>query len=529
MPGSELLFWIRNPQLYGPSVKSVKVLQTHISYVALTGHFAYKIKKPVDFGFLDFSTLEKRKRYCEEEIRLNKRLCPKIYLSVVPITHHHGSYALDGPGDVVEYAVKMKEFPQDRIMTSLLQEGMITKETMDELCRILVDFYHRSEHSSKIDRFGELGAVKKNIDENFDQTQNVIGVTISQEIFDEIKDMNQLFFTKNKKEFPQRIQQGMIRDCHGDLHSGNIVVLDRICIFDCIEFNTRFRYIDVASDIGFLAMDLDYQNYPHLSSYLIHQYVEATQDTGLLDVLNFYKSYRAYVRGKVIGFQLQDSDIDSGEKDEIIKITRNYFELSRYYASLVMLELTRKKPVVFVVGGLTGTGKSTVAGKIAVDFHAELINTDVVRKEMVGIDKYEQHFNKPDTGLYTPENIQRTYGQVVDHASSCLDQGKNVVLDATFSKQSYRDLVKQMIHKYGVPVVFIQCVCPDAVVKHRLEERLQQKSVSDGRWEIYCHQKTTFNPMVDEPNYQEMDTANETYEYRTQFFINLVSLVQGAS
>jgi len=425
MEQSKIFECLKDSKFYGPHVESVEVLQTHISYVALTGTFAYKVKKSVNFGFLDFSTLEKRKYFCEEEMRLNKRLCPDIYLDVLPITQKNNTLELDGTGEVVEYVLKMKEFPQEQIMTNLLKQGKINEETIDHLCTILVDFYNSQEPSEEITKYGELKAVKQNIDENFEQTKSVIDMTIPKDMYWYIKEASAKFFERKKEVFGHRMKEGHIRDCHGDLHSGNIVVADdKIHIFDCIEFNKRFRFCDVASDIGFLAMDLDYLNHPYLSSYLIQRYVEKSKDTDIFDVLNFYKSYRAYVRGKVIGFQLNDPHVEEMKKKEIIKTTRKYFDLSQYYASLFSLDLTKKKPLVFIVSGLTGTGKSTVALKLTIDHHAHLINTDIVRKELAGIDRFERHHDQFNTGLYDPKNIDYTYEKVMEKASTLLKKGK---------------------------------------------------------------------------------------------------------
>jgi len=528
MEQSKIFECLKNPKFYGHHVKSVEVLQTHISYVALTGGFAYKVKKPVNFGFLDFSTLEKRKFFCEEEKRLNKRLCPEIYLDVLPITQMNNEFQLDGKGEVVEYVLKMKEFPQEKIMTNLLKQGKIDEETIDHLCTILVDFYNSQKPSGEITKYGEPKAVKQNIDENFDQTKSVIDITIPKNIYWYIKEANTKFFERKKELLGHRMKEGRIKDCHGDLHSGNIVVADeKIHIFDCIEFNKRFRFCDVASDIGFLAMDLDYLNYPYLSSYLIQKYVEKSNDTDIFDVLNFYKSYRAYVRGKVNGFQLNDPDIDKTKKNKIIETAKKYFELSHYYASLFSLELHKTKPLLFVVCGLTGTGKSTVAMKIAVDYHAKQINTDVIRKELAGIDKFERHHDKLNTGLYGPKNIDYTYEKVAEKASDMLKKGENVVMDATFQKKKYREMAHHIAAKNHTNLVIVQCTCPDDFVKKRLEQRLKKKSVSDGRWEIYIEQKKTFEPFEPDEKYFEMDTSNELYEYKMSFFKKLLSNIGG--
>jgi len=524
MEQSDVLECLKNPKFYGAQVESVEVLQTHISYVFLTGTFAYKVKKPVNFGFLDFSTLDNRKFFCEEEIRLNRRLCPEMYLDVLPITQKDDTLELDGCGRVVEYALKMKQFPQDQIMTNLLKQEKIDEEIIDKICTILVDFYNSQPHSDDITKYGESRAVKQNIDENFEQTKSVIDAAIPKDTYNFIKEANTKFFETKKETFDNRMKEGCIKDCHGDLHSGNIVVADdKIHIFDCIEFNKRFRFCDVASDIGFLAMDLDFLNHPYLSSYLIQYYVEKSNDAGIFDVLNFYKSYRAYVRGKVNSFQLSDPNIDQEKKNSIIEIAKKYFDLSQYYASLFSTELQDKKPLLFLVSGITGTGKSTVALKIAIDYHAHQINTDVVRKELAGIDKFERHHDKLNTGLYDPKNVDFTYEKVIEKASNLLKKGENVVLDATFQKKKYREMVRNIAEKNHVKLVIIYCTCPDEVVKKRLEQRLKKKSVSDGRWEIYIQQKNTFEPFDSDEEHIEMDTSNESYEYRMNFFKALIN------
>jgi aminoglycoside phosphotransferase family enzyme/predicted kinase len=515
---------LKNPKFFGPRVRSVQLLQTHISYVALTGTYAYKVKKPVNFGFLDFSTLDKRKYFCEEELRLNKRLCPSMYLDVLPITQEDSTLELDGHGIVVEYVLKMKEFPQKCIMTSMLQKEKISEETIDHICTILVDFYNTQEPTEEIKKYGELLSVKQNVDENFDQTKPMIDITVKKETFWFINDAATKFLERKKEVFRQRMNEGRIYDCHGDLHSGNIALVgDDIFIFDCIEFNDRFRFCDVASDIGFLAMDLDYLNYPYLSSYFVHKYVEKSHDTTIYSVLNFYKSYRAFVRGKVHGFQLNDPHIDLAKKNSLVEAAKKYFDLSQYYARLFSLDLKKNNPVLFLVAGLSGTGKSTVARKIAVDYHATQINTDVVRKEVAGVDHYERHHDRFNTGLYDPKKIDDTYEQVIKRASTVLKKGGNVVLDATFQKRKYREMARHIAEKHHATLIVIHCICPDDAVKKRLDDRMRKKSVSDGRWEIYQAQKTTFEPFTADEHCLTMDTSDESYMYRMDFFQMLLS------
>ena len=523
---SKIFESLKKPGFYGPDVESVDVLQTHISYVALTGRYAYKVKKPVDFGFLDFSTLEKRKYYCEEELKLNKRLCPDIYLDVVPITSENSRLTLNGSGKVVDYAVKMKEFPQKQIMTNLLKKDKVSEKTIEDICDVLVDFYKSGKKSEEIEKFGRLETVKRNIDENFEQTQPAVDVTIPRDIYNFIKKANEEFFKQKKDVFEKRIKDNRIKDCHGDLHSGNIVLSDKIYIFDCIEFNERFRYCDVTSDIGFLAMDLDYLNHPFLSSYLIRRYIEKSGDEDILEMLNFYKSYRAYVRGKVIGFRLDDSNIEEIEKKEIIKTAEKYYRLSYYYASLLSVDLQIDRPIVFVVSGLSGTGKSTLASKLVVDYNAYYLNTDIVRKEIAGIDKFERHHDPINTGLYSEEKVDYTYEKVIEKTAEFLKKRDNVVLDATFQKKKHRGMVEKIASEKDAVFVLIQTTAPDDVVKKWLDERVRKKTVSDGRWEVYISQKDTFEPYSDQEKVVVIDMAEEEYNSRMEAFWKILKRVQ---
>jgi len=526
MEQSLLFQSIKNPQLYGEDVSSVEIIQTHISYVALTGKYAYKIKKPVNFGFLDFSTLEKRKYFCEEEVRLNKRLCPDIYIGVVPITQKDNNLELSGKGKVVDYAVKMKEFPQEKIMTKLLEKEKISEEILDKICDILNNFYKKSEHSKEIDNYGSIETIKKNTDENFDQTESVIDVTISKEKFNFIKNATNQFLAQNKDIFKKRIKDGFIRDCHGDLHSGNIVVSDnKVFIFDCIEFNKRFRYSDVSSDIGFLAMDLDFQAHPYHSSYFINKYVEKSNDLGIFDVLNFYKCYRAYVRGKVIGFKLNDKHIDKKEKQEIIKIASRYFDLAYYYASLFSKDLVKTKPIFFITSGLTGTGKTTVARKISIDYHTHLISTDEIRKELEGIDKFEKHHDAYNTGLYSPDKMLFTYEKVLEKADKILSKGENVTMDATFKTKKLRDMACNVASKNNANFLVLFCKTPEKFIKKYLEERVKKKSISDGRWEIYLKQKDSFEGFNDKKIIVEIDISSKSYDYQIKTFKEILKKI----
>ena len=319
------------PEAYPEDPGKIELIQTHISFVFLTKKYVYKVKKAVNFGFLDFSALEKRRFFCEKELELNRRLCPDMYLEVVPINKSK-IIKIKGIGETVEYALKMKRMPQEKIMTALLKENKVNDKTTDKIARIIAQFNSKAQTSSEINEYGSLKIVKTNWDENFAQTTKFINQTIPQAGFQFIQTRVNTFMEKNKPLFDSRIKNDKIRDCHGDIHSGNIFITDKIYIFDAIEFNDRFRYSDVASDVAFLAMDLDFQQRPDLSAYLIDRYIAYSKDQQLTTILPFYKCYRAYVRGKVISFKLDDPNVNSEEKEVATKEAQAYFNLAADYA-----------------------------------------------------------------------------------------------------------------------------------------------------------------------------------------------------
>ncbi len=322
---------LMKPEAYDEDAGQIELVQTHISFVFLTKNFAYKVKKAVNFGFVDFATLEKRRFFCEKELQLNKRLCEDLYLGVVPI-NKSDVIKIKGDGETVEYAVKMRKIPQERMLTKLFERNEVEKELVDRIARIIAEFHSRAETNARISEFGSLAMIGTNWKENFDQTEEFIGKTLTEEDFKMIRKKISEFTTQNSTVFEKRIAEGRIRDCHGDIHSGNIFVADRIYIFDAIEFNDRFRYSDVASDVAFLAMDLDFRERADLSEFLTNRYIEYSGDQGVRRLMVFYKCYRAYVRGKVISFKLNDPSINEEEKNAAKKEAAAYFELACYYA-----------------------------------------------------------------------------------------------------------------------------------------------------------------------------------------------------
>ncbi len=321
------------PQNHTCPVSAVQLMQTHISFVLLADDTVYKFKKPVNFGFLDFSTLEKRKHFCEQELLLNRRLCPDIYLDLITVTKEDDSFTLNGNGEVVEYGIKMVRMPEEKMMINLIRAGELDRSQIDAIVDKLIPFYQKADRNNEIDAFGTAQSVAINVLENFEQTEGFIGNgAITQEQFDTISNWTKSFLTQEEL-FNQRIEMGYIRDCHGDLYSANICLSDKVYIYDCIEFNRRFRYCDTASDIAFMAMDLDFHGLTELSDYCVDQFCQRSEDNALKDMLNFYKCYRAYVRGKIGLFTAADPAVDEAVKKSCIESAGKYFALAVGYTA----------------------------------------------------------------------------------------------------------------------------------------------------------------------------------------------------
>lgn len=330
--------FLLQPTAYAPAPEAVKLVQTHISYVFITDHFVYKFKKPVDFGFLDFTTLAKRHQYCRQELILNRRLCPSIYLDLVALEKINGNFNLTSQAhanvdNTVEFGVKMKRMPEERMMANVIRAGGLNPEMIDAVCDVLVPFYAKADGGPEIQEFGRPDAVSVNIFENFSQTEGFIGSqSLSKSQFGRIKNFSGNFLQQDGL-FAERISAGRIRDCHGDMYSANICLADKVYIFDCIEFNERFRFCDVASDIAFLAMDLDFHGLTNISDRFVSRFMKKSADDTLGKMLNFYKCYRAYVRGKINLFTANAPEVDMPTKQQCLEMAAKYFQLAERYAA----------------------------------------------------------------------------------------------------------------------------------------------------------------------------------------------------
>lgn len=325
--------YLQQGESYPHAAAGISLVQTHISFVLLAGDYVYKWKKPVDFGFLNFSTLEKRKYYCEQELQLNRRLCPDLYEALVTVNKDGDSYCLNGSGEVVEYGIRMARMPEEQMMGRVMARGELTRGHLDEIIDRLVPFYKAAAGTTEIKAFGKATSVAVNVLENFEQTENFVDQgALSRAQFDAIVSYSKEFLS-HEDRFQARIDAGKIRDCHGDMHSANICLSDPVNIFDCIEFNERFRYTDVAADVAFLAMDLDFHGETELSNYFIEQFAAKSADPELMEMLNFYKCYRTYVRAKIALFTASDPAVDEKATAACIEQAKKHFILAERYAA----------------------------------------------------------------------------------------------------------------------------------------------------------------------------------------------------
>ncbi len=488
MDHAALVEALSKPSFYDHEVDEVRFIQTHISSVFLTGSLVYKLKKPVNFGFLDFSTVELREQNCRAEVALNRRLAPSVYIDAVPITLDGGRVALNGTGEVVDWVVVMRELDEDLLGTSVLARGELSEAHMDALVDVLVPFYAAAATGGTIDVFGTVESVRFNTEENFSQTEAYVGKLLSKDRFEHIREWTNGFFESNAALFERRIAEGRIRESHGDLHLRNIFFEAVPVIFDCIEFNERFRCGDVAVDLAFLAMDLDFNGRQDLAGYFIDRYVEASGDAELIEILDFYKCYRAYVRGKIACFTSTDPALDDTAKRAQRNLARRYFGLAYEYAG------GSRRPSLVVLYGLMGTGKTSVARHLREKFGWHILSTDAVRKQISGVGENTRVYVPYNQGLYSPEMNARTYDEVCSRAENLLRGGFPVVVDGAFKRQSEREPVIQAARRTGARLLFVETTCGGDEQRQRLEGRQRHDTRSDGRVELMEQQRVDFEP-----------------------------------
>lgn len=477
------------PDAYPEETTSVELVQTHVSFIFLTDRHAYKIKKPVDFGFLNFSTIDRRRFYCNEEVRLNRRLCPDMYEGVVELRETPTGAAFHGTGAVIDYAVKMKRLPAELMLDRLVDTGRVTASTLREVAAVIAEFHKKAETSPAIAEYGRLERIMFNWQENFEQTVIFENMTLPAYDRELIRSWVVEFAAANEDLFQKRVDEGFIRECDGDIHLENICLdEDAVHIFDCIEFNDRFRCCDTAADIAFLLMDLDFHGRHDLSDDVIDEYIVRTGDHGLVDLVDFYKIYRAFVRGKVESFRLNDSGISPEDQALARQRAVRYFRLVRGY-----MERRRLKTSLYITCGHMGSGKSTLATQLAFELGISSFNSDTIRKQIKGIAPDTPERSAFGEGIYDRQSSRDTYAELLRLADNQLQNGSSVVIDAAFMHTSQRTPFAMLAKSLAVPLIILHVTCSEAEAKRRLQEReTAVKSVSDGRLELLALQVDGF-------------------------------------
>ncbi|MDF2642560.1 MAG: hypothetical protein K0R45_1833 [Pseudomonas sp.] len=475
-----LIAALQNPALFAHPVEGFQVIETHISWVLLTGPYVYKFKKPVNFGFLDFTSLESRGHFCKEELRLNQRLTEDLYLEVIPVTGSVDAPQLGGSGEVIEYALKMRQFPQDGLLSTLQANGELTTAHIDQLARQIADFHLEAPRVNADNVLGSPDSVMAPVLQNFEQIRPFLSEAADLAQLAALQAWAESSFERLKPLLAQRKAEGFIRECHGDIHLGNATLIDgKVVLFDCIEFNEPFRMTDVYADIGFLAMDLEDRGLKSLSRRLVSQYLEVTGDYQGLEVLNFYKAYRAMVRAKVALFSLS-ADADGVQRATTLRQYRNYANLAESYSAIPSRFLV-------ITHGVSAVGKSHVAMRLVESLGAIRLRSDVERKRM---------FAGQDAGLYDASSSEATYARLHELAGQSLRAGFPVVNDATYLKREQREAAAQVAEVTGVPFLILDCEAPQAVIAGWLEQRqAENEDPSDATLEVIEAQQASREPL----------------------------------
>ncbi len=435
------------------------MMQTHISWIFLTGHYAYKLKKPLNLDFLDFSTLANRKFYCEQELTLNRRLTNDIYLDVLPLCQQGKMYKLDGSGDVLDYCLKMRQFDQSGLLDQRLKNDQFDPVWMDQLAESTARF-HIEQHSTS--QFGQPQMLADHIRTNLDVAAEYINDALNERTIAELRDFARDELSRQNENLLKRQHDGFIRPCHGDLHLKNITLINNTpCIFDCIEFSDEFRIIDTMNDAAFLLMDCDAHGRPDLGFRFLSRYLEQTGDYSGLSLLNLYLFYRATVRGKVATL-LATEFTDKNQRSQQFKEAKQYFNLAALYTRT-------KKSELFVIGGLSGSGKSHLALLGCGIERAIIIRSDAIRKRIAA--------DFPDLELYSREMHINTYKTMFDDARSALTAGFSVILDATFLHPDSRQQAHNLLQTYDVPFHFFWLDVEENILRDRIGKR--QSSAND--------------------------------------------------
>ena len=472
-----LIAALQNPALYPHPVDGFQVIETHISWVLLTGSFAYKIKKPMNFGFLDFTDLDRRRHFCGEELRLNQRLADDLYLEVLPITGSESAPQLGGDGPAIEYALKMRQFPQSQLLSAVQARGELTPAHIDALARQIADFHRRTPAVAESHPLCSTQAIIAPMRQNFEQIRPLLTDAPDLRQLDALQAWTEATITRLAPLLSKRAASGSIRECHGDIHLGNATLLGgEVVLFDCIEFNEEFRLIDIASDMAFLAMDLEDRGLKALSRRFVSAWLEHSGDYDALQLLHLYKAYRALVRAKVALFSLAHQS-DAVQKAATLRQYRNYANLAESYSAI-------PTPFLSITCGVSAVGKSHVALRLVEALGAIRLRSDVERKRLFG-EQTEADEGALRAGIYSADATAATYQRLHQLADAALQAGFPVVLDAAYLKREQRAAAWQVAEQNGAPFLILDCQAPMEVIAAWLQQRQAEGSdPSDATLEV---------------------------------------------
>ena len=493
-----LIAAMMNPGFYPKPPPQVTHKETHISHVFLAGDLVYKIKKAVRYSFLDYSTLKKRRHFLQEELRLNRRLSPSVYLAVMPITFDSTGWRLGGSDTPSEYTLVMRRLPERRMLPALLDSSQVTVEMMQRLAEVLADFHAQAEVVTGIEPATHWANVEHEWNDNLEDLSPLAGRFIDAESLKTIEDFGADFIRRHRELLQRRARDRWIRDVHGDLHCEHICFApEGIQIYDCIEFSPKLRRCDLASEIAFLLMDLHARGGGALRAPFLDRYLELIKDTDLSLLLPFYECYRALVRGKVEALRPETA----GER------------APRYFQSALAITWQPLKPFLIMVSGLTGSGKSTLSRELGERLRTPLVNSDAVRKELAGVSGSNRVPFEAE--IYSQAMTRKTYARMAALAEDHIRSGAGAILDGTFSRREDRQGVLRLAERFNVPLVAVHCFASDQTTRERLDRRAQEgKDISDGRWEIYQRQKDAYEPIEEIPaaSRLELNTAKPAEE-----------------
>ncbi len=506
MTRAELVDALCSPAALGHPIEMPRVVETHISYVLLTGSYAYKLKKAVDLGFLDFSTLALRKHFCEEELRLNRRLAPELYLEVVPICGSEQAPVVGGPGPAIEYAVKMRQFDGRQEVDRLLAAGAVGAAHIDRLAADLAAFHDGVDVAAADSPFGERDSLRQQVMDNFEQSAPCKQRLEHPDVLGRLRAWTETSLGDNAERFRQRKREGRVRECHGDLHAANMVMVDdRIVAFDCLEFSPRLRWIDTMSEIAFTLMDLDYRHRRDLSRRLLGRYLEHGGDYEGLSVLRHYLVYRAMVRAKVACIRMRQETAGDDAREVAVGEFRSHVGLAERYAE------QQPSPWLAITHGLSGSGKTYVTDHLLERIDAIRVRSDIERKRLFGLAALARSGSALDAGLYTRDASDATYRRLAALAEGVVRAGYPVIVDATFVERERRDAFRRLAARHRIPFAIIDFQASREVLADRVRRRAARGAdPSEATLEVLARQLDRDEPPGGEESVFTITVDSET-------------------